>query len=435
MNVLVIGSGGREHALVWKIAQSPYVEKIYCAPGNGGIESLAECINIAVNDLKGLSHFARKHTVDLTVVGPELPLTLGIVDLFQRENLPIFGPSGDAAQLEGSKAFTKQFLAKYQIPSADFHIFEDSEKAMRHIQQNDPPFVLKADGLAAGKGVLICHSRHGAYQGIEDIMVSRRFGEAGKRLVIEDFMVGEEASILAITDGEQFLVLPPAQDHKAIFEDDKGPNTGGMGAYAPAPVVHDTLLGQIRERIIEPAIRGMQAENRPYRGVLYAGLMITQQGPKVVEFNCRFGDPEIQAILPLLKTDIVDLMMEVVERRLKPGEPEISPDSCICVVMSSGGYPGSYQKGKPILGLDQVRDVHVFHAGTKREGDRILTDGGRVLGVTSTGKTFEEARKKVYRAIGEITFDGAYYRKDIGHRAMNLTSDRGPQTAGKEKTS
>jgi phosphoribosylamine--glycine ligase len=418
MNVFVIGGGGREHALVWKIAQSPYVEKIFCAPGNGGIDSLAECINIAVDDLKGLAHFARKNAVDLTVVGPELPLTLGIVDLFQREHLPIFGPSGNAAQLEGSKAFTKQFLAKYQIPSADFHIFEDSEKAMRHIRQNNPPFVLKADGLAAGKGVLICHSRNDAYQGIDDIMVSKRFGKAGNRLVIEDFMAGEEASLLAITDGEHYLVLPPAQDHKAIFEGDEGPNTGGMGAYAPAPVIHKALLAQITEQIIEPAIRGMQAENRPYRGVLYAGLMITQEGPKVVEFNCRFGDPEIQAILPLLKTDIVDLMMEVVDRRLKPREPEILPESCICVIMASGGYPGNYQKGKPILGLDQVEDVYVFHAGTRREGDQILTAGGRVLGVTSTGETFMEAREKVYQAIGKIAFDGAYYRKDIGHRAM-----------------
>jgi phosphoribosylamine--glycine ligase len=418
MNVFVIGSGGREHALVWKMAQSPYVEKIFCAPGNGGIDSLAECINIAVDDLKELMHFARKNAVDLTVVGPELPLTLGIVDLFQREHLPIFGPSGAAAQLEGSKAFTKQFLAKYQIPSADFHIFKDSEKALRHIRQNDPPFVLKADGLAAGKGVLICHSRNDAYQGIDDIMVSKRFGKAGNRLVIEDFLAGEEASLLAITDGEHYLVLPPAQDHKAIFEGDKGPNTGGMGAYAPAPVIHKALLDQISEQIIEPTIRGMQAENRPYRGVLYAGLMITQEGPKVVEFNCRFGDPEIQAILPLLKTDIVDLMMEVVDRRLKPRGPEISPDSCICVIMASGGYPGTYQKGKPILGLDQVKDVHVFHAGTRREGDQILTAGGRVLGVTSTGKTFIEAREKVYQAIGRIAFDGAYYRKDIGYRAM-----------------
>jgi phosphoribosylamine--glycine ligase len=428
MNVFVIGGGGREHALVWKIAQSPYVEKIFCAPGNGGIDSLAECINIAVDDLKGLAHFARKNAVDLTVVGPELPLTLGIVDLFQRKHLPIFGPSRNAAQLEGSKAFTKQFLAKYQIPSADFHVFEDSKKAMRHIQQNDPPFVLKADGLAAGKGVLICHSRNDAYQGIDDIMVSKQFGKAGNRLVIEDFMAGEEASLLAITDGEHYLVLPPAQDHKAIFEGDKGPNTGGMGAYAPAPVIHKALLAQIKEQIIEPAIRGMQAENRPYRGVLYAGLMITQEKPKVVEFNCRFGDPEIQAILPLLKTDIVDLMMEVVDRRLKPREPEIFPESCICVIMASGGYPGNYQKGKPILGLDQVEDVHVFHAGTRREGDQILTAGGRVLGVTSTGKTFMEAREKVYHAVGKIAFDGAYYRKDIGYRAMNLTADNGPQT-------
>lgn len=435
MNVLVIGGGGREHALVWKIAQSPYVEHIFCAPGNGGIESLAKCVDIPVHDLKGLARFARQHAVDLTVVGPELPLTLGIADVFHKQNLPIFGPSGKAARLEGSKAFTKRFMEKYQIPSAKFQIFDDSESAIRYIGQNDPPFVLKADGLAAGKGVLICHSRNEAYQGVDDIMVSRRFGDAGNRLVIEDFMTGEEASILVVTDGENAAVLPPAQDHKAIFEGDKGPNTGGMGAYAPAPVINETQLSAIMERIIEPVIRGMQAENTPYRGVLYAGLMITEDGPKVVEFNCRFGDPEIQAILPLLKTDIVDLMMEVVDGRLKKRPPEIYPDSCICVVMASGGYPGPYQKGNPIFGLDQVEDVLVFHSGTKREGNRILTAGGRVLGVTSTGKTFMEARDRVYRAIGKIAFDGAYYRKDIGHRAMNLTADNRPQTAEEEQMS
>ncbi|MBN1781740.1 phosphoribosylamine--glycine ligase [bacterium] len=425
MNILVIGNGGREHALIWKIAQSPYVERIFCAPGNGGIAELATCVQIDVTDLKGLTQFAVREKIDLTVAGPELPLTLGVVDAFRREGLVVFGPRRDAAILEGSKTFTKDFLAKYNIPSAAYRNFDDPEEAVRYIHDTPPPYVLKADGLAAGKGVIICRNRNEAFQGIDDIMKTRKFGEAGKRLVIEEFMTGEEASILAVTDGERFVTLPPAQDHKAVFEGDKGPNTGGMGAYAPAPVVDERLLEQIKTTIIQPTIDGMKAEDRLYQGVLYAGLMITAEGPKVVEFNCRFGDPEIQAILPLMKTDIVDLMMEVADGKLKPLEPEISHDSCICVVMASGGYPGSYQKDKVILGLEDVRDqdVMVFHAGTKRSGDQTVTSGGRVLGVTATGRTFLQAREKAYQAVGKITFDGAYYRRDIGHRALKLRSE------------
>jgi len=419
MNILVVGSGGREHALVWKIARSPYAEKIYCAPGNGGIASMAECADIQVSDFKGLIHFAKKKRIDLTVIGPELPLTLGIVDAFQEKGLAVFGPNQRAAILEGSKVFTKDFLAKYKIPTAGYQTFEHPEEAVKYIHANTPPFVLKADGLAAGKGVLICQSRSEAFQGIEDIMESRKFGDAGNRLVIEEFMTGEEASILAITDGENFITLPAAQDHKAVFEGDKGPNTGGMGAYAPAPVVDDILLKKIETEIIGPTIAGMKSENRLYQGVLYAGLMITAEGPKIVEYNCRFGDPEIQAILPLLKTDIVDLMMEVAEGRLKTKQPAISPESCICVVMASGGYPGDYQKGKIIYGLEDVgEDVMVFHAGTQKEGKHIVTSGGRVLGVTATGKTFLQARESAYKTVGKIVFDNAYYRKDIGHRAL-----------------
>jgi len=419
MKVLIIGSGGREHALVWKIDQSPYVEKIFCAPGNGGIASMAECVDIDGTDLKELVSFAQKESIDLTVVGPELPLTMGAADIFKNHGLAVFGPDKQAAVLEGSKAFTKNFLAKYNIPTADFQIFDNSKAAVQYIHDNQPPFVLKADGLAAGKGVLLCHSRNEAFQGVEDIMEVKKFGDAGKQLVIEEFMEGEEASILAITDGDNFITLPPAQDHKAIFEGDQGPNTGGMGAYAPAPVIDDDLLKQIKSDIIRPTIDGMKAEGRLYQGVLYAGLMITKTGPKIVEYNCRFGDPEVQAILPLLKTDLVDLMMEVAEGRLKAKEPETTPMSCICVVMASGGYPGSYQKGKTILGLDDVdQDVIVFHAGTRKENKLIVTSGGRVLGVTATGKTFLQAREKAYQAVGKIAFDGAYYRKDIGHRAL-----------------
>jgi len=419
MKVLIIGSGGREHALVWKIDQSPYVEKIFCAPGNGGIASMAECVDIDGTDLKELVSFAQKESIDLTVVGPELPLTMGAADIFKNHGLAVFGPDKQAAVLEGSKAFTKNFLAKYNIPTADFQIFDNSKAAVQYIHDNQPPFVLKADGLAAGKGVLLCHSRNEAFQGVEDIMEVKKFGDAGKQLVIEEFMEGEEASILAITDGDNFITLPPAQDHKAIFEGDQGPNTGGMGAYAPAPVIDDDLLKQIKSDIIRPTIDGMKAEGRLYQGVLYAGLMITKTGPKIVEYNCRFGDPEVQAILPLLKTDLVDLMMEVAEGRLKAKEPETTPMSCICVVMASGGYPGSYQKGKTILGLDDVdQDVIVFHAGTRKENKLIVTSGGRVLGVTATGKTFLQAREKAYQAVGKIAFDGAYYRKDIGYRAL-----------------
>ena len=419
MKVLIIGSGGREHALVWKIDQSPYVEKIFCAPGNGGIASMAECVDIDGTDLKELVSFAQKESIDLTVVGPELPLTMGAADIFKNHGLAVFGPDKQAAVLEGSKAFTKNFLAKYNIPTADFQIFDNSKAAVQYIHDNQPPFVLKADGLATGKGVLLCHSRNEAFQGVEDIMEVKKFGDAGKQLVIEEFMEGEEASILAITDGDNFITLPPAQDHKAIFEGDQGPNTGGMGAYAPAPVIDDDLLKQIKSDIIRPTIDGMKAEGRLYQGVLYAGLMITKTGPKIVEYNCRFGDPEVQAILPLLKTDLVDLMMEVAEGRLKAKEPETTPMSCICVVMASGGYPGSYQKGKTILGLDDVdQDVIVFHAGTRKENKLIVTSGGRVLGVTATGKTFLQAREKAYQAVGKIAFDGAYYRKDIGYRAL-----------------
>lgn len=419
MNILVVGNGGREHALVWKIAQSPYVEKLYCAPGNGGIASIAQCVDIKATDLKGLAHFAAKNNIDLTVIGPELPLTLGIVDVFRSSGLPVFGPSKRAAILEGSKVFTKDFLTKYNIPTALYQSFNDTENAIQYIHDHKPPFVLKVDGLAAGKGVLICQNRSEAFQGIEDIMKSRLFGDAGNRLVIEEFMEGEEVSILAITDGERFITLPAAQDHKAIFEGDKGPNTGGMGAYAPAPVIDDAMLDRIETEIIRPTIAGMKTEDRLYQGVLYAGLMITSEGPKIVEYNCRFGDPEIQAILPLLKTDLVDLMMEVVEGRLKEKQPEISPESCICVVMASGGYPGSYQKGKPIIGLENPdKDVVIFHAGTKKEDGHIVTSGGRVLGVTAKGKTFLQARELAYKAVGKITFDGAYYRRDIGHRAV-----------------
>lgn len=419
MKILVVGSGGREHALVWKIKQSPLVETIFCAPGNGGIAAIAECIDIDATDLKGLIQFAKKQNIDLTVVGPELPLTLGIVDRFKEKQLPIFGPDQKSAELEGSKGFAKDIMAKYHIPTAEYEIFTDSEEAIRYIREKTTPLVLKADGLAAGKGVLICNTRGEAYDGVERIMKTKDFGEAGNRLIIEELLTGEEVSVLAITDGENYIVLPAAQDHKAIFEGDQGPNTGGMGAYAPAPVMNTTLLKTVGEKIILPTIQGMKNEGRPYCGVLYAGLMITSGGPKVLEYNCRFGDPEIQAILPLLKTDIVEIMTASIQGKLGDIHLKLHDSSAVCVVMASGGYPGSYEKEKMIHGLDKMdSDIIVFHAGTKMKGNQPVTSGGRVLGVTARGDDIRSAIKKVYAAVGRITFDGAYYRKDIGHRAL-----------------
>lgn len=419
MNVLVIGGGGREHALVWKILQSPKVKKVYCIPGNGGIAQIAECVDIDPDDTRVLVQFSKKRRIDLTVVGPERPLTQGIVDRFQANDLRIFGPNKAAAEIEGSKGYAKNLLAKYRVPTADYRLFTEADEAIRYIHKKDPPFVLKADGLAAGKGVLICTSRGEAFEGIESIMKKRVFGEAGRRLVIEEYMKGEEVSVLAITDGEDFVTLPAAQDHKAIFEGDKGPNTGGMGAYAPAPVMTEKLLKTVSEKILIPTIRGLMAEGRPYRGVLYAGLMMTAGGPKVLEFNCRFGDPETQAILPLLKTDLVDLMMASIEGQVKDVHLQIRGGTAVCVVMASGGYPGSYEKGKSIAGLEEMeKDIIVFHAGTKTKGKSLVTSGGRVLGVTAVGRTIQSAIKKVYRSVGRITFDGAYYRRDIAHRAL-----------------
>lgn len=420
LNILVIGGGGREHVLVWKIAQSPLVERIYCAPGNPGIGQLAECVNISPDDFPALLDFARKKEIDLTVVGPEAPLVDGIVDMFQAQDLLIFGPSKLAAELEGSKVFTKYLLKKYNIPTANYTTFEDYNSAHEYIQSAKLPLVIKADGLAAGKGVLICNNESDAVSGLKKVMVEKAFGAAGDRIIIEEFMVGEEASVLAFTDGENLAYLTPSQDHKAIFDNDEGPNTGGMGAYAPAPVVDDDMMARIHDEIMQPTVKALAVEGRPYRGVLYAGLMITEQGPKVVEFNCRFGDPEAQVVLPLLKSDIVDIMFRIAKgKRLDP-KLKLHDKWALCVIVASGGYPGSYEKGKPIFGLDNPLDegVTVFQAGT-RHGDNgmVVTDGGRVLGVTAVGDDFYSTRKRAYWSVGKVTFDGAYYRKDIGLKA------------------
>lgn len=419
MRVLVVGGGGREHALVWKILQSPYIEELFCAPGNGGIESMAQCADIQVDDFKGLIQFAQNNAIDLTVVGPELPLTLGITDRFQKEGLPIFGPTRKAAELEGSKVFAKEFMERYKIPTGTYKSFKSRKEAVRYVHTIEPPFVVKADGLAAGKGVIICENHSEGFDAIEKIMKKKAFGKAGSRIVVEQYLEGEEVSVLAISDGERYVLLPPAQDHKAAYEGDTGPNTGGMGAYAPAPVLSNTDLKFVEERIIRPTIEGMKYEGRLYRGVLYAGLILTQDGPKVLEFNCRFGDPEIQAILPLIKTDILDLMIESTEGRLKDEPVQVEDKAAVCVVMASGGYPGAYAKGIEINGLKSVpRDVLVFHAGTRKKGQQIATAGGRVLGVTAVSDTLQKAVNKVYQAVSQITFDRAFYRGDIAHRAI-----------------
>ncbi len=420
MNILVIGSGGREHTLVWKIKQSLKVKKIYCAPGNAGIASLAECVEIASDDIKGLLKFAQENKIDLTVVGPEAPLVAGIVDEFEKYGLKIFGPNQAAAQLEASKAFAKEFLHRRNIPTAVYKIFDEPKGALEFLSQAQFPLVVKADGLAAGKGVVICKDLTEAKQAIDEIMVQKIFKSAGDRVVIEECLEGPEASILAVSDGKHFFVLETAQDHKRIFDDDLGPNTGGMGAYSPAPVVTPDMMNKIITRIIEPSIRGMHKEGRPFKGVLYAGLMLTYQGPQVLEFNVRFGDPEAEAVLPRLKTDLVDIMLASIDGKLEKLTLKWDDRPCVCVVIASGGYPGSYETGKVIDGLENIQDpqTFVFHAGTKLKNGNVLTNGGRVLGVTSLGSTMEEAIARVYQAVDQIKFDRAFFRRDIGARAI-----------------
>jgi len=422
MKILVIGSGGREHALVWKIKQSPLVTKIFCAPGNAGISLLAELVPIKVTDLNSLLLFAKNEGIDLTVVGPEQPLTSGIVDLFESNGLQIFGPSKLAAELEGSKVFAKQFMKKYNIPTAEFRSFSSEERfdAERYINEIPVPIVIKADGLAAGKGVSICETKEQALETLDLIFRQKVFGEAGSKIVIEEYLIGEEASVFALTDGKEFIVLSPAQDHKRILDGDKGKNTGGMGAYAPAPVVSEEVLNKVKRDIIRPTLIGMSKEGRPYKGCLYVGLMITETGPKVVEYNCRFGDPETQVVLPLIDEDIVPFLVEVAGGKLSKTKINLKNTSAVCVVIASGGYPDKYEIDKKIFGLDAVFDdnVIVFHAGTKYNKDVIVTSGGRVLGVTAFGSILEDTISRAYRAVEKITFDGAYYRSDIGKKGI-----------------
>jgi phosphoribosylamine---glycine ligase len=424
MKILVIGSGGREHALVWKIAQSKLVDKIFCAPGNGGTGALAENIDIKAEDITGLLEFSRKERIDLTVVGPEVPLTLGIVDEFEKYHLPIFGPNKRAAAMEGSKVFSKELMRKYKVPTADFQVFDDASKARAYIEKIGAPCVVKADGLAAGKGVIVAKTSDEAKAAVKQIMENRIFGDAGNRVIIEECLAGQEASILVLTDSKDVIPLVSSQDHKRIFDNDQGPNTGGMGAYSPAPVVTSALFDDIMKNIIYRTIDGLVKEGITYRGILYAGVMLTKDGPKTLEFNARFGDPETEAILPRLKTDLVEAMLATASGNLgkfaKASGLSWEDRSCVCVVCAAKGYPGDYKKGLPVTGLDAVatiKDVMVFHAGTKQSSG-IVTNGGRVLCVTGLGATIKDAINKTYQAVGKINFEGMQYRKDIGRRAL-----------------
>ncbi len=419
MKVLVVGSGGREHALIWKIAQSPLVQKIYAAPGNAGIESLAECVNIAADQIEDLQQFALNQKIDLTVVGPELPLVRGIVNQFEKAGLKVFGPTAEAAQLEGSKAFAKKIMSDAGVPTAAFQIFDNVNEAKRFIIDREPPFVIKADGLASGKGVLIANSCEEGIQVVNQMIQNRLFGDSGKLVVIEEFFKGDELSVLLLTDGERILPLASSQDHKRAFDDDQGPNTGGMGAYSPCPLVSDKELNDVIDKTARPVIQELRERKIIYRGLLYVGIMITTSGPQVLEFNVRFGDPETQAVLPRLKTDLVPVMYEIASGKLKTQTLEWDPRACVSVVMASGGYPGTYQSGYAIKGLDQVRNALVFHAGTMREpSGSITTSGGRVLAVSALGKTFKEARDAAYQAVDQISFEGGFFRKDIGKRVL-----------------
>lgn len=421
MKILVIGSGGREHSLVWKIAQSKNVSKIYTAPGNAGTKDISENIPVKADDIEGLLNFAQNNKVDLTVVGPEVPLVMGIVDEFERKGLKIFGPSREAALIEGSKVFSKLIMGKYGIPTAAFEVFDNPAEAKDYIQDKGAPLVIKADGLAAGKGSYVCKKEEDAEKAVDEIMIDKIFGEAGDKIVIEDFMTGEEASVFALCDGKNFIVLPSSQDHKAIFDGDQGPNTGGMGAYAPAPVISERMLQQIKNEIISPTLDAMNEEGLPYKGVLYCGLMITSSGPKVVEYNCRFGDPETQVVLPLIENDLVDILLKAVEGKLDKVEIKEKKEYAVTVVLASGGYPGTYNKGKIIYGIEKFENDEnfiIFQAGTKFENGRYLTNGGRVLNVTCHDDTLAGAISNIYSKIDNIKFDKVYYRKDIGKKGL-----------------
>jgi phosphoribosylamine--glycine ligase len=422
MKILVIGSGGREHAIVWKLSQSKKVKKIFCAPGNGGIKEIAELVDIKADDIPGLLDFAKNNKIDLTVVGPESPLVKGIVDIFKENGLKAFGPYKDVAMLEGSKVFSKNVMKKFKLATAGFKVFDNPVDAKKYLNEIGIPVVIKADGLAAGKGVIIPKTIEEGERAIDSIMIEKVFGDSGNKIILEDCLEGEEASILIFTDGRTVVPMESAQDHKRIFDNDKGPNTGGMGAYSPAPVVSKTVMDNAIKNVFRPLIDGLRKEGKIYKGVLYAGLMMTKDGPMVLEFNVRFGDPETQAILPRLKSDLADIMLACVEGTLDKIDVKWNKAPCISVVCASKGYPDEYEKNKEIMGLKEagnIKDVMVFHAGTKGKNGKIFTDGGRVLGVTSLGKDIKSAKVNAYKAIENIKFEGMQYRKDIGDKAIN----------------
>lgn len=414
MNILVIGGGGREHALVWKLSQSPRAEEIFVAPGNGGTASIAHNLNIRATDIPALAKAAKDNRIDLAVVGPEAPLAEGIVDYFQSQGIAVFGPTKAAAQIESSKVFARELMQKYAIPSAQGAVFSSFSETRRYIETQTPPLVVKADGLAAGKGVTVAQSREEALNALSEIMGKRVFGSAGDRVIVEECLSGKETSLIAFTDGMTVVPMVPARDYKRIYDSDKGPNTGGMGSYSPPEFFSPQLASKSEKTVLHPAVAGMRQEGFPYKGALYAGLMLTPQGIKVLEFNARFGDPETQVILPRLKTDLLDILLAVVEGNLHKMKVEWSEEACVGVVLASSGYPGSYKTGFPVSGLNRVdNDIVLFHAGTKLEKGQVLTDGGRVLTVVAKGKSLAEARAKVYDNLPRIHFEGCYYRKDI----------------------
>ncbi len=417
MKVLVVGSGGREHTICWKLAQSEKVDQIYCAPGNGGVEEVATLVDIAATDVEGLVAFAKDESIDLTIIGMDDPLMLGIVDAFEMENLRVFGPRQNAAILEGSKVFAKDLMKKYNIPTAGYEVFDDPAEAEKFLMETTYPTVLKADGLALGKGVLICENKEEALQGLKDIMVDKKFGSAGNTLVVEEFMTGPEVSVLSFCDGDTLIPMVSAQDHKRAFDNDQGLNTGGMGTFSPSKYYTEEVHNFCVANIYQKTLDAMKAEGRPFTGIIFFGLMLTPNGPKVLEYNARFGDPEAQVVLPRLKTDLVDIVEAAIDGNLSKMDLEWDERAAVCVVLASGGYPVAYDKGFEITGLEEQKskeDVIVFHAGTKKDQEKILTSGGRVLGITAFGKDIEEARLTAYQAVGEVNFTRKQYRTDIG---------------------
>ncbi|PFP30559.1 phosphoribosylamine--glycine ligase [Bacillus sp. AFS073361] len=419
MKVLVIGGGGREHAIVWKLSQSPKVTQIYCAPGNPGIAELAECVSIAVSDIRKLADFAQKEQIDLTFVGPEEPLSLGIVNYFKEQGLAVYGPSKEAALIEGSKAFAKDLMMKYQIPTAKYASFTNYEDALAFVRGEGAPIVIKADGLAAGKGVVVAKTLEEAEEALQSMMKEVSFGSAGARVVVEEFLEGEELTLLAFVNRTTVKAMVPAQDHKPVNDGDKGPNTGGMGTYAPLPHIDSSMVERIIHEIVQPTAKAMVEEGSPFEGILYTGLMLTKSGPKVIEYNARFGDPETQVVLPLLETDLLDILLASLTGELENVEVKWKDQSAVCVIMSSAGYPGAYEKGQVIKGLEHITYPTIaFHAGTTAKDGEILTNGGRVLGITAIGDHLQEARDLAYQSVEKVSFIGAHYRTDIGSKAF-----------------